>query len=531
MTRHILRYFDGRWRFIFAVFFISFAVYSIGIGRSSIYILDESKNAQCAWEMLHSSDHVVPTFNGELRTDKPPLHYYIMMLSYSVLGKSAFAARLGSSVVGAILMVVLALFVRRYKGIEAAFWTLAVLWSSIMWATEFHLAVPDPYLIACIGVGLMSYFHFDVGKSRHSIYVAYLFLSLGFLAKGPVAVVLPAIAILIYKIADKSLTWQSLKDLKIVWGIAILCIVALPWYFLVYKETDGGWIRGFLFEHNIERFAQKKEGHGGIFLLTWLYFWVGMLPFSVFVVGIIRETWRKRTDKLVLFSMVVVAVFILFFSVSRTKLPNYVMPCFPFAAILFGIYFSEIKQLADRYRKKVLIAFWILFGISVVIPVGLTVGVAFEPLVSHVKTLGVWLSFLPVGVLISIRLFTMKRVEASLLAVSFTFILTIFVIHWFLIPKMDKFNPVKVNLERLKEADSVTYFRRLNPSFVFNYGVVREMKDTICANQFLRQENVLLITSKRAFDENPRFWSKFERVYTGKDLFDGNTTIIVKCKN
>jgi len=98
----------------FIILIASFVLFSAGINRSSIYILDESKNAQCAWEMMSSPNHIIPTFNGQLRTDKPALHYYIMMAGYVIFGKSSIGARFFSSVSGALLMWILFLFVNRY---------------------------------------------------------------------------------------------------------------------------------------------------------------------------------------------------------------------------------------------------------------------------------------------------------------------------------------------------------------------------------------------------------------------------------
>ncbi|HET6540195.1 MAG TPA: glycosyltransferase family 39 protein, partial [Chryseolinea sp.] len=65
---------------------LSIVVYSSNLGGFSIYILDEAKNASCAMEMMQRDDLIVPTFNGKLRTDKPPLHYYFMIASYKAFG-------------------------------------------------------------------------------------------------------------------------------------------------------------------------------------------------------------------------------------------------------------------------------------------------------------------------------------------------------------------------------------------------------------------------------------------------------------
>ncbi len=81
------------------------------LGSSPIYILDEAKNAQCAREMLQHNDWVVPTFNGELRTDKPVLHYYFMMIAYKVFGINEFSARFFSAILG-VLTVIITYYIR-----------------------------------------------------------------------------------------------------------------------------------------------------------------------------------------------------------------------------------------------------------------------------------------------------------------------------------------------------------------------------------------------------------------------------------
>ncbi len=58
------------------LFFLSLTLLLLNLDKPMIYILDEAKNAECAREMLVSGNYVVPYFNGQLRTDKPPLHYF-----------------------------------------------------------------------------------------------------------------------------------------------------------------------------------------------------------------------------------------------------------------------------------------------------------------------------------------------------------------------------------------------------------------------------------------------------------------------
>ncbi|HEX5168006.1 MAG TPA: glycosyltransferase family 39 protein, partial [Cyclobacteriaceae bacterium] len=100
---------------------ISVILYSANIWGLTIYVLDEAKNSGCAMEMYHRSDWVVPTFNNELRVDKPPLHYFFMKLSYAIFGVSPFSARLFSVLMGILTMVVVYRSVLRFVDKISAF--------------------------------------------------------------------------------------------------------------------------------------------------------------------------------------------------------------------------------------------------------------------------------------------------------------------------------------------------------------------------------------------------------------------------
>ncbi|MDH5250584.1 MAG: glycosyltransferase family 39 protein, partial [Cyclobacteriaceae bacterium] len=101
---------------LIVILVLSAVVYSANTWKTSVYVLDEARNAGCAMEMYQRNDWVVPTFNGELRTDKPPLHYYLMQLSYRVFGINAFSARLYATVMGLLTVWVVYFFGRKLAG-------------------------------------------------------------------------------------------------------------------------------------------------------------------------------------------------------------------------------------------------------------------------------------------------------------------------------------------------------------------------------------------------------------------------------
>ena len=91
---------------LFFILALAVAVCFANIGGLEVYALDEAKNAEAAREMLESGDFIVPHFNYELRTDKPPLHYYFMAAGYKLFGVNAFGARFFSSIAGVLPILI-----------------------------------------------------------------------------------------------------------------------------------------------------------------------------------------------------------------------------------------------------------------------------------------------------------------------------------------------------------------------------------------------------------------------------------------
>ncbi len=508
----------------FLVFIVSLILFSSGISRSSIYILDESKNAQCAWEMLTYDHMITPTFNGELRTDKPPLHYYFMMIGYKLFGKSALGARIFSSIFGSIFMLLFFRFISRNSTKKHAWWTMIVLWSSIHFVLEFHLAVPDPYLITCIGLSLIYFYETIEKQSFTYATLMYVFIGLGILAKGPIALLLPGLIMFVYLLMTKQFNWKTIKRFHPIPGVIIVAIIAIPWYYMVYKQTNGIWIRDFFIHHNIDRFERPKEGHGGFILLTLLYYFMGFIPYVFFIVPFIKYIKKIRNNKLLLFSAITSVCFILFFSASSTKLPNYAMPAYPFTAFLLGSFIVEVilKKSNRNYRAN----FIGVFVFSILLIGGVAAGIYFDPNLKGLYKLLSLLLLLPIGSLVAMKYADKHELQKSMISLALSFSVTGIFIMTLFFPSIDKRNPINQSKNVVLNANKVAYYHKINPAYIFQYDLIQKLTTKKEVEQFLSNpKNVLLTTDKgvKELEQDTNLQVKFECT----DLFDSRKTRIV----
>lgn len=506
------------------VFITAFMVFSANIGGLSIYSLDEAKNSECAREMLERGDFIVPTFNYELRTDKPPMHYYFMITAYKLFGVNEFSARFFSSVFGALTVLITFLFAHRYLGKKEAFLSFIVLISSIHLSIQFHMAVPDPYLIFWINAALFSFYVGFKEKKVFFIYLFYVFMGLGVLTKGPVAVVLPAGIIFFYLIFTKNLNTANLRFLRPLSGLVLLLIVSLPWYIAVYLKTDGKWVQEFIFKHNIHRFSQPMEGHGGVFFVTFLFVFVGMLPFSVFILQAIRRAWKDRKNDFILFLMIFAGIYTLFFALSKTKLPNYTVPIYPALGIILGYYLSRIH---DSKLYSVLGSTFVYILISIGGVAGLYFGIKNEPAISDLSYLSFWFVFLIFGGILALLFFMKRNYTMAVLSLSAFSVFTGFIFFYKAFPPVDKRNPVMQMLPLIEKDKPVVYYRNFNPAFVFYLERhIRPVEKNEIKKFLSSEEKVYILTRKRYLKD----FSGIENAVVlkvVKDLFESKVSALV----
>lgn len=369
----------------------------------SIGLVDETEPlfAEAARQMAATGDWITPYFNGETRFDKPPLIYWLMAIGYKLIGVNEWAVRLPSAL-GAIALVSFCFYTLRYFGFaspsaaippnrraERQLWLSAWIGSALaafnfqtlIWA---RTGVSDMLLSSCMGGAILCFFWGYASKSEIArgkfisavqksgvsflrppasgwYWAFYVLLALAVLAKGPVGVVLPGLIIFAFLLYLGKLG-EVLQEMGIVVGGLIFLAIALPWYILVIAEHGSAYTDTFFGYHNFERFTAVVNGHDA----PWYYYFAILLglfaPWSVYLpVAIARlrpwqpSSWRSqpREAQLGLLALFWFAGIFLFFSVAVTKLPNYVLPLIPAAAIMVALLWSEaLTRLTVRQKPQ-----------------------------------------------------------------------------------------------------------------------------------------------------------------------------------
>ncbi len=512
-----------------SVFIISLLVCTSFCGLYPIYILDEARNAEAAREMLVTSDFIVPYFNGQLRTDKPPLHYFFMVFGYKIFGINALGARFFSGFFGALTFLVTYISTKRHLGKQTAAITFLVLLSSLFFVQQFHQSVPDPYLIFFIATSLFAFYEFHQSSKNIWLLMAYGCIGLGLLTKGPIAIVIPGLVLTAFLILKKEFTLRGIFKFRPVLGLLLALAIAFPWYYAVHEATGGKWTEGFFLDHNVSRFNAGKEGHGGIFLITPLFVILGLLPFSVFIIqGFVRGWKRRRENDFLLFAFLVGTVTLVFFSMASTKLPNYPMPSYPFIGILIAAY---LKMVLDDGKKSKAISASLIFMavLALVLPIGGYLALGLEKQFIHVQNIAWFLLVATIGTALGLYFYYKKNLKKAFLSIAFGWILLGFLLFGAIYPVLTQKSPVAMASNYMDTETKAIVFKRFDSAFPINYHRTFEVFHSMetLERYMAANPDALIITNTRS-KEDLELLSKFHLILQQKALFENHTTRIYR---
>ncbi len=294
------------------------------LGRTPLFDVDEGAFAEATLEMFQRGDFLTTYLNGEPRYDKPILIYWLQAASVALLGGSEFAFRLPSALCALVWSLLTYAFARRCFDAATGRRAALLLSCSLLPYVIGRAATADALLNCLLAACLFSaYLHLREG-GRFWRYATFGSMGLAFLAKGPVAVVIPLAVTLSFCLLRRDLRTFLRVALDPI-GLALFAVIALPWFILVANREGYGFLQGFFFRHNLERFSGTLQGHGGGFLYYLPVLVLGTMPFTNLMVGALRRLRVSLRDEASLFLWLWFGFVLVFFSFSGTKLPHYLL--------------------------------------------------------------------------------------------------------------------------------------------------------------------------------------------------------------
>jgi len=372
----------------FTTFFVLYGVTPF-LGGAGLGLVgaDEPRYAQIAHEMLQKLNHahtlreqlsacVTPYLYGRPWLEKPALYYWRAMFVFRDFGVSDWAARLPSVSFALWLVGLTYLHMRRFRRgghLDAALITAAcvgILSFSRGASTDMQLAAP-------LSIGLLGWYAWYETKSKFWLFDIYFFTAVATLAKGPVAPFLVLLIICCFAalrrewwILGKSFWWP---------GFLLYFAIVLPW-FIAVQHQNPTFFREFFMEHNLERFATNKYQHQQPIYYYLIVVLVATMPWTVIALRSMVDgarksviEWRIRHssqekvyqsqpgDAFPEFLVLWALIPILFFSLSQSKLPGYILPSIPPITILTGDYIFRCRE--KGLQKWVLLGHALLVGI------------------------------------------------------------------------------------------------------------------------------------------------------------------------
>lgn len=321
--------------------------YLLPLGSHGLWIPDETRYAQISQGMLLSGNWVSPHFMDVRYFEKPAAGYWMIAIGQALFGQNLFGVRFASALSTGLSVLLCYLVARRMWNEPRKSFACALLYMSFtVIAASAGYANLDPQFTFWVNLSLVALWFALDSVTRGQRLIAWAVLGLacgmGFMTKGFLAWLLPVLIALPWMIWQKR--WREL----LVYGpvaVVVAIAVSLPWALAVHAQEPDYW-RFFFWHEHIRRFAGDDAQHNA----PWWYYlpllvafsmpWVALLPPAL------KQAWQTRRQSNIGFLLLWLWMPLFFFSLSKGKLPAYILPCLLPLALLLG------HALADRLKLE-----------------------------------------------------------------------------------------------------------------------------------------------------------------------------------
>ncbi|MBI2201910.1 MAG: glycosyltransferase family 39 protein, partial [Armatimonadetes bacterium] len=307
-------------------------------------------------QIVQTGDPLTMHYNGGTWFVHPPLYLWLVAATGRLFGFTEFTARIWSAIFGMIGIYATYLLGRLFFTTRAAVLGAVVLMTMLEYFVMSRLAIFDVPLVAFMLLATYMFMR-GIQEDRGSHFVwASLWAGLGTLTKGPIALILPAMALVVFfGLRRRPFPWRRIPWIA---AGAIYLLVGLSWYLVQWRIHGSGFIATAVGYYLLNRFFGVVESQSGPW---WYYapvFGIGAIPWTAFLVAMVpylSRRWKEHDGSL--FVLVWCAVVVGFYTMAGTKLPNYVLPVYPLAALGIGSLWDRFLSGEPRAGAYVRLAF------------------------------------------------------------------------------------------------------------------------------------------------------------------------------
>jgi len=474
-----------------------------GLNFYPLLDVDETRYAIMSRDLAASKDWNLLLLNSIPFLEKPPLYFWMVACSIKFFGGfSEFAVRFPIAVIASFLVFFTYIFGKKVLSRKFGLLSAVILLTSVFFLILSHVAILDMVLTVWMTSSLYcAYLSFKAEEKykKYCWWGFWTFAGLGFLAKGILAIAIPAVVMFLYCLFTKKLK-QMFKPINFVVGLVIFLLISLPWHVVMFRDYGWTFINEYFVKHHFARLLTSEDlgrKHGFFYFVP--VFIVAFMPWTFIFLASVIDGCKKLVEKyknaegkivnriwnlfssenaeqeLLLFLVLFFVVVFCVMSVSSTKLPTYILPAIPAAALITGFFWCKSEN--ENNTRAIKISTYIVSIIFIVAAIVASVSYVFLPqavleLVSPFKyTVLVGCAF--VGIYLMIKLQTQQTLSIfSGYVVTMFFVITFAVTNLFGVLYAGGENELVLfsNYASSQDTRLVTFDFAVKPSTKINYG-------------------------------------------------------------
>ena len=333
------------------------AVWFLTLNIRHLLPSDEGRYAEIAREMFASGDWVTIRYNGLKYFEKPPFHLWMTALAYQAFGVGDWQARLWVAISGAAGLLLTMWAARRWYGDRVGWFTGLALLAAPTWNIGSHFNSLDMGVSGALagvlaGFLLAQHPQASLQSRRRWMLFAWGAMALAVLTKGLIGLVLPGLVLVVYSLVARD--WVLWRRLHIVSGTILFLLLTAPWFWLI-STRNPEFAQFFFIHEHWQRYTSSVHQRGA----PWWYFgpqliagflpWLGLTPR---ICALLRNSGQAREFRPELLLAVWAGAILVFFSLSGSKLPGYILPVFPALALLAALALDRID--AKAWQRQLL---------------------------------------------------------------------------------------------------------------------------------------------------------------------------------